>query len=286
MQITQFVVGATFAGLHLFVAYTIPVFTPYTITKTVTTAASAVSSAAVSASADVAASAASIGFGDYLKKLAFRAAGEEGLAENVIAQMPAVVQEAKRALEHLTQETGYRAEYRKISCIDTTGQSFAIWLNLTYLFPLTALFVRFFIKSYIKRTSHMTARSTTHETLAKATQDAAHGVGREIDSLGRGIEDTMENLTTKLKYVKDEDEKERLKREVLKDLSQYKSRASKMNGNHAWNSPEAREAARKEIEQEAEAAKRALEERIKQALADDIAKSKSEAQKSRANGSA
>lgn len=36
------------------------------------------------------------------------------------------------------------------SCIDTTGETFAIWFNVLYLTPLTVLFLRFFIKSYFR----------------------------------------------------------------------------------------------------------------------------------------
>ena len=45
----------------------------------------------------------------------------------------------------------YRTEFQTVPCIDTSGQTFAIWLNVLYLTPLTFLFVRFFVKSYIRR---------------------------------------------------------------------------------------------------------------------------------------
>jgi hypothetical protein len=37
-----------------------------------------------------------------------------------------------------------------MSCIDTTGETFAIWFNVLYLTPLTFLFLRFFVKSYFR----------------------------------------------------------------------------------------------------------------------------------------
>jgi hypothetical protein len=40
--------------------------------------------------------------------------------------------------------------FQKMSCIDTTGETFAIWFNVLYLTPLTLLFLRFFVKSYFK----------------------------------------------------------------------------------------------------------------------------------------
>jgi hypothetical protein len=40
--------------------------------------------------------------------------------------------------------------YQMTPCIDTSGQTFAIWLNVFYLTPLTVLFVRFFVRSYFR----------------------------------------------------------------------------------------------------------------------------------------
>lgn len=77
MQIIQFLFGGSYAALHSFVSYTIPI--------------------QVSSLAD-------------------------------------------SAIEH----TGYQT----VSCINTSGQTFAIWFNVLYLAPLTVLFVRFFVKNY------------------------------------------------------------------------------------------------------------------------------------------
>ena len=72
--------------------------------------------------------------------MAFRAAGQEGLAENVGRPSGTVAEsirgEEQKVLERV-QEVRYRNEYHRIPCIDTSGESFAIWLNLIYLFPLT-----------------------------------------------------------------------------------------------------------------------------------------------------
>jgi hypothetical protein len=83
MQIAQFVVGASFAAAHLFISYTIPVSTPYTLFKTISSTASATSTVASSAISQAVIASATANVGAFLKKLAYRAAGEEGLAENV-----------------------------------------------------------------------------------------------------------------------------------------------------------------------------------------------------------
>ncbi|EFY89533.1 hypothetical protein MAC_04388 [Metarhizium acridum CQMa 102] len=78
MQIMQFLFGASYAALHSFVSYTIPIQT-------------------------------------------------SRLEDS--------------AVEH-------HAGYQTVSCINTSGQTFAIWSNVLYLAPLTVLFVRFFVQSY------------------------------------------------------------------------------------------------------------------------------------------
>lgn len=72
--------------------------------------------------------------------MALRAAGEEGLAENVRNSqgetfgIDAVhAQEVQKAQE----EIRYRNSTQTIKCLDTSGQVFAIWLNVFYLAPLT-----------------------------------------------------------------------------------------------------------------------------------------------------
>jgi len=98
--------------------------------------------------------------------------------------------------EAVNREIRYRNEYKEIPCIDTTGQSFAIWFNIIYLLPLTALFVRFFVRSYLKRTSVSTKYPTQHHAITKAGQDAIHGFNRELESLGQSMEDGFTNLTS------------------------------------------------------------------------------------------
>ncbi|KAF2247053.1 hypothetical protein BU26DRAFT_340690 [Trematosphaeria pertusa] len=200
MQITQFVVGVAFAACHLFVSYTVPVSVAYhvadkVLAKTNTTSvASAVSSITESAALP---SASGIAIA-FLKKLVYRAAGDEGLAENVVepgAASPvgyagaAITNSPQQVIKNTMSRIVYRTEYQHVPCVDTSGQAFAIYLNLIYLAPLTGLFVRFFVKSYLRRTSHNAKHPTNHAVIAKAGRDAIHGVDREIESLGKAAED-------------------------------------------------------------------------------------------------
>ncbi|KAL3424778.1 gns1 sur4 family protein [Phlyctema vagabunda] len=172
MQIIQFLVGASYAALHSFVSYRIPVQVP---TGVVEAATSAVSS--------VAAVASSAGVGSLVKKFLFRAAGEEGLAENVEGVYPAdQVAHHGAVHEEISHAQQYRTVYQTVPCIDTSGQTFAIWLNVFYLTPLTWLFVRFFIRSYIRRTGHggKGATGTKPEAVNGAGKDALKGVERRI----------------------------------------------------------------------------------------------------------
>lgn len=178
LQISQFIIGASFAFTHLVVAYQIPANIPYIYTHGV---ASAVSSAATS----VASAAPTIvaGWGPWLKKAVLRAVGDEGLAENV--RGPSGGRFGIDALkaeisDHNRQEIRYRLEYPKVHCLDTSGQAFAIWLNVLYLLPLTYLFGRFFVTSYLKRAQAEKAPSAMHQRVVRSGSDAAKGLDREV----------------------------------------------------------------------------------------------------------
>ena len=158
MQIIQFLVGASYATIHSFISYTIPVQVPISLSETASTVSSALASAT------------SAGVADLVKKYLFRAAGEEGLAENVVTDSSIESQ-----LKSASIEQQFRTEYQTIPCIDTSGQTFAIWLNVLYLAPLTVLFVRFFIRSYIRMASGSSKKAGKVE---KAGKDAAKGVER------------------------------------------------------------------------------------------------------------
>ncbi|KAJ5712095.1 hypothetical protein N7488_006251 [Penicillium malachiteum] len=173
MQITQFVFGTNMAAAYLFVQYTIP----YPVGSTALQHLSNVVPAVASATAEA-------GAVSWIKKLAFRAAGAEGIAENVgsIAAAPVT-------------GSGYTQEM--VTCMDTTGQAFAIWLNVSYLLPLTYLFMRFFVRSYLKRKDQGTKQATHYEAAEKASLDALKGLSREIQKAaieGENSEATDEEL--------------------------------------------------------------------------------------------
>jgi len=190
MQIMQFIFGASYAAVYLFVNYTVPVQV-----RDGSTSAASLASAASTAASSAAAAASSAGVAGLLKKLLFRAAGEEGLAENVNAPSSLHVVSPRSA--HSGEQ--YSIEYQTVPCIVTSGQSFAVWLNLFYLAPLTVLFVRFFIRSYIKRTSVKSASSQQGRGAAEnAGRDAIKGVGRELYRNG-GVDGS--GLTTGVESV-------------------------------------------------------------------------------------
>ena len=61
---------------------------------------------------------------------------------------------AQRTVLYSAPSTGAAdVNYETVSCINTSGQTFAVWLNVFYLGPLMYLFMRFFYRSYIRRAS-------------------------------------------------------------------------------------------------------------------------------------
>lgn len=159
MQITQFILGASYTMLHSFITYVAPV----TVTRGENGA-----QASPQAAADPAVQTA--GGLDSLKQLVFGSAAQAG--SNAPASTGAVT------------ETIYTEQ----PCIVSTGETYAIWMNVLYLAPLTYLFVSFFITSYLKRSSaasklpsKASRRLSNNVTLAeKAGWDAARGVEREV----------------------------------------------------------------------------------------------------------
>lgn len=186
LQITQFVVGAAYAFLHLFIAYQIPVSVPYIYH--LGTAATKIASSVpidISATASSAIATVSAGVGAWLKKAALRAAGYEGLAENVLNEQGQTFGiDAVHAAEDLVarEETRYRDEVQWVHCLDTSGQVFAILLNCMYLLPLTWLFLQFFITSYIKRVDRRRSSTASEKALVarQSLQDASKGLARRL----------------------------------------------------------------------------------------------------------
>lgn len=142
LQIAQVLIGTGYAMAHFFISYSVPVTFPYTVTKKIVSTASAVSSiassAAMSGVSTSATATAGNKIGGFLKKIALRAAGEEGLAENIRDEDDHLYgAEAEHLIETLKSETRYKQTWERVSCLDTSGQAFAILLNLVYLLPLT-----------------------------------------------------------------------------------------------------------------------------------------------------
>ncbi|KAG9637946.1 hypothetical protein KCU95_g4020, partial [Aureobasidium melanogenum] len=190
MQITQFLFGASYAALHLFVKYDIPIATAYSIFHPISSAVAKASSTASSVVSAVPAET----YGAILRRILLRAAGDEGVAENVRdKQGNLIMEKAQEAIQKYHEETRYRTDYTTIDCIDTTGQSFAVWLNLLYLFPLTILFVRFFVKAYLFRSGSSKSRSKRH-SVSRATKEAAQGTNREVEHAGKAVEKKLSHL--------------------------------------------------------------------------------------------
>ncbi|KAI1007342.1 hypothetical protein K3495_g877 [Podosphaera aphanis] len=122
LQILQFLVGSSYAALHSFITYYIPVEVSYTKTITEQIAPSVIYATGVA---------------NKMKNILVNALGRPNMAPS---QMP---------ISKSTELTRIRTEYQAVPCIDTSGETFAIWLNIIYLTPLTVLFVRFFIKTYL-----------------------------------------------------------------------------------------------------------------------------------------
>ncbi|KAL4880906.1 GNS1/SUR4 family-domain-containing protein [Aspergillus karnatakaensis] len=173
MQITQFVIGSTMAASYLFVHYTLP---PVRYAP----AASVIAAAATAAPATGLA---------WLKQVAFRAAGAEGIAENV-----------GHPVNDLDAPREFVQAGPMVTCMDTSGQGFAIWLNVAYLLPLTYLFARFFVRSYLYR-KEPGLQSTHIHAAEKAGLDALKGVSREIQKAaemsGETSETTEDEAATK-----------------------------------------------------------------------------------------
>ena len=151
LQICQFVIGVYYAAAHSFISYDIPVTS---VQRVVSEA-----SAAVNATAP-----------NVVKSIIYRAAGAEGLAEAV-----GKASESANAVQQTI--TGYRT----INCLDTNGQTFATWLNVFYLGPLMYLFMRFFYRSYIRRTQPKKGKTDTIKAVEGAVVDAAKGADRALN---------------------------------------------------------------------------------------------------------
>lgn len=197
--------------------YDIPIATPYKVLATVSSVAASATSAAASVTSTVSQvietpTAAALFDWSTFKKYALRAAGEEGLAErvgmhnSVVHDNKPFSQQIEERMEQAPQhalpigpkyETRWRTDYTKVNCIDTSGEAFAIYLNLFYLFPLTVLFARFFYKAYVKRTNKPHGASETAKAVAQDARKAEDETKRAVEAAGKRAEDQMRNKGAK-----------------------------------------------------------------------------------------
>lgn len=288
MQITQFLVGVTFAAAHLFVSYSIPISIPYTIASVVesiphqvparlvpsaasaashvSTAAasltftslasqisekaaaatshigdklsheslssmgSAVSSGASAASTAVSSAVASaMASGDamaWFKKLAFRAAGLEGIAETVRNETGQVFEAVLPTAREIVYETHYEDAWETVHCLDTEGQAFAVWLNVVYLLPLTFLFLRFFVKTYFlgkpRKGSQAAQRRFSEDTLR-----AARKTSKSLERFGERLERSLGDLSEEMEDLHVEQSVGNLKKELRNTADGVLGRDSK-----------------------------------------------------------
>ena len=202
--------GASYAFAHLFVAYDIPVEEAVTYVHNLSTAIPSTAST-ISSTISSALSSATVvaGLGSWLKKAALRAAGEEGLAENVRNyQGETFGIDAIHAadVEKAQEEIRYRMTSQRVHCLDTSGQALAIFMNLIYLAPLLYLFITFFYSSYTARAHSDPPKPTKEENINQSTRDAAKDVQRKLqeamdDSQG-GDTEPPPNVKDKLESTK------------------------------------------------------------------------------------
>ncbi|KXS94384.1 hypothetical protein AC578_6582 [Pseudocercospora eumusae] len=209
MQIAQFLWGASYAAAHLFIKYDIPVRTPYRVAATVSSVLSSATSKAVAASSTVSSVIATPSAFDWVafgKKLLLRGLGEEGLAERVgvshtpvqdfagqayVPKMEEKIQQFKERVEPL-YETRWRQDWTKTSCIDTSGEAFAIYLNLLYLAPLTFLFARFFLQAYTNWGKPRTVKKTV-----ESGKEAEKKTEERVEEIGERLEKKLESVDSK-----------------------------------------------------------------------------------------
>ncbi|KAL8400390.1 hypothetical protein RB594_000689 [Gaeumannomyces avenae] len=165
MQITQFLIGASYAMLHSFVSYNIPVTGEQA-------AEAAFSATASSAAVDGSATAAII---DGLKNIIGGVVGSKPISTPVPAAAATAAVTGTVSYGQLT-----------VPCTTGTGETFAIWLNVIYLTPLTYLFMKFFVESYIRRSNVEAARhkkgvEARHESNVTMAEKAGWDAAREME---------------------------------------------------------------------------------------------------------
>ncbi|KIW89960.1 uncharacterized protein Z519_09390 [Cladophialophora bantiana CBS 173.52] len=272
LQITQFVVGATYAFLHIFVAYQIPVSVSYI--HHLGEATSKVMSEApteVTSSISAAISTGSAGMGAWLKKALLRGAGYEGLAENVLNEegQPFGV-DAVHIVEDVIrrEEIRFRDELQWVHCLDTSGEVFAILLNCMYLLPLTWLFLQFFITSYLEQVERRRSRSASEAAMVarKSFQDASKGVARRLSEAVEEMHRVSDDIGDDTVLVDGDEVRRELKESAEQAKTTIKEHSDKVKQGASAESEKVRlefqrdmETTRKNLHDTAEKVKNAVE---------------------------
>jgi hypothetical protein len=193
--------------------------------------ASAVASTAIaSASADA---------GALFRRFALRAAGYEGLAEN-IGDDPTLASSGYQAPISRQQvppaEQRYKDELQWVHCLDTSGQAFAILLNVLYLAPLTWLFVQFFIKSYLTQLERRRSSAAAEQARIAASSlgDASKGVARRLSQAVIDMHAAGDSSDTDSPIVESSESVNTLKQKAASDAEKIK-RAAKQSSNNLGN---------------------------------------------------
>jgi hypothetical protein len=263
LQITQFVVGASFAFIHLVIAYQIPVSVPYLYNvapKVVSMAASDASAVASTAIASASADA-----GALFKRFALRAAGYEGLAENVVGDslLASSNYQAPPSRQQLASaENRYKEELQWVHCLDTSGQAFAILLNVLYLAPLTWLFVQFFIKSYLTHFERRRSSAAAEQARIAASSlgDASKGVARRLSQAVIDMHAAGDSSDTDSPIVESSESVNTLKEKAAANAEKTREAAQRSTNNLGKTVTDAQETISEKAKPVAEAAQKKVQE--------------------------
>lgn len=231
----------------------IPYIFSHGLSHAMSSASSVFPSATSSVASAVSSATATAGIGNILKKVALRAGGHEGLAENVRNNQGEVFGvDAVRSsqVEKAQEEVRYKMEYQRVNCLDTSGEVAAILFNLTYLLPLTWLFVNFFIKSYSKRRNEPPP-PTKYDNTKASGKDATK-------SLEDKIKDTMDVENTGRQVDRPED--------LRKQLDDFKAKTEDIAGQAQHGVKDFVEKTKEKAMEAAQKAKEIEEEIVQKAM--------------------
>jgi len=217
-QVTQILWYTLFASAHLFISYCAPISVRYTVTQAISGLPADISAGveSLSSAASELLSTASLSSLvaqatqpyalAWIKKLAFRAAGTEGLAEqvrnsegNVFGPEYSDRTETVETVKEQVEEYRWNTEWQTTQCLDTSGQAFAIWLNLLYLAPLTLLFMRFLWNSYVQGQPAGRRADEKRRELSEGVNDAARQTSDTIEAAGMKVEQGLGMVGDKIK---------------------------------------------------------------------------------------